>query len=265
MLYAALTFWLLVIMFSAWGVHHIWAGLIKPRSVNFILLPGTLVAQLGHVMGLLVTGNSVKNTQLMGDDEKGDPKSATPDRVRLPVVGPIIVGLLPLVACAVCLWFAARYWGWSVIQGLNAEGVRGGLARELPTSLPAFWEFLRGAISLMERMLDGVLRSNLFNWSTILFLYLAICLTVRMAPFEGNRRGAIGAVLLAGLVIGVLGSLIPSVQETLAASGPSWLILSFAVAALLFMLMISLMATGVVGLVRILAGKQEAGSAARKG
>jgi hypothetical protein len=37
------------------------------------------------------------------------------------------------------------------------------------------------------------------------------------------------------------------------------------VAALLFMLMISLMATGVVGLVRILAGKQEAGSAARKG
>jgi hypothetical protein len=256
MLYAALTFWLLVIMFAAWGVHHIWSGLIKPRTVNFTLLPGTLAAQLGHVMGLLVTGNSVKNTQLMGDDEKGDPKSATPDRVRLPVAGPIIIGLLPLVACAVCLWFAARYWGWSVIQGLNAEEVRGGLARTLPTSVPAFWDFLRGAITLMERMLDGVLRSDLPNWSTILFLYLAICLTVRMAPFEGNRRGAIGAVLLSGLVIGLLGSLIPAVRETLAASGPSWLILSFAVAALLFLLLISLLAAGVVGIVRILAGKQ---------
>ena len=53
MLYAALTFWLLVVMFSAWGVHRLWSGLIKPRAVNFVLLPGTLVAQLGHVLGLL--------------------------------------------------------------------------------------------------------------------------------------------------------------------------------------------------------------------
>ena len=74
MLYAALTLWLLVIVFCAWGVHRIWSGLVKPRVVNTILLPGTLVAQLGHVLGLLVTGNPVRNTALMGDDEKGDPK-----------------------------------------------------------------------------------------------------------------------------------------------------------------------------------------------
>ena len=84
-LYAALTLWLLVIMFSAWGVHRLWSALIKPRVVNSVLLPGTLVAQLGHVLGLLLSGNSVKNTALMDDGEEGDPKSDTPDEQRLPI------------------------------------------------------------------------------------------------------------------------------------------------------------------------------------
>ncbi|MBN1513099.1 MAG: hypothetical protein JXB13_13880, partial [Phycisphaerae bacterium] len=72
MLYVAMTFWLLVIVFLAWGVHQIWSGMVKPRTVNSILLPGTLVAQLGHVLGLLVTGATVSNTTLYKDDESGE-------------------------------------------------------------------------------------------------------------------------------------------------------------------------------------------------
>ena len=60
MLYAALTFWLLVVVFTAWGVHHIWSGLLKPRTVNLLLLPGTLVAQIGYVMGVLVSGGTLR-------------------------------------------------------------------------------------------------------------------------------------------------------------------------------------------------------------
>ena len=58
MIYFAVTFWLLVAVLTAWGVHQLWSGMLKPRTVNSILLPGTLVAQLGHVLGLLVTGLS---------------------------------------------------------------------------------------------------------------------------------------------------------------------------------------------------------------
>jgi hypothetical protein len=249
MLYAALTFWLLVIMFSAWGVHQIWSGLIKPRVVNFVLLPGTLVAQLGHVFGLLVTGNPVRNAQLMGDDDKGDPKAETPEKQRLPVIGPVIVGLLPLTACAVCLGVAARYWGWNVLAGLRtAEFTH--VSQSLPKSLPLFWDLLRACISLMERVLQGILDSDLPSWSALLFVYLAISLTVRMAPFEGNRRGTLGAIVLAGLVIGLLGSLVPAVRDALLE--PSWLILSFAVGMLLFLLVASLLVAGAVRLVRIL-------------
>ena len=44
-LYAALTFWLLTVVLIAWGVHRLWCGMARPRVVNAVLLPGTLVAQ----------------------------------------------------------------------------------------------------------------------------------------------------------------------------------------------------------------------------
>jgi hypothetical protein len=71
-----------------------------------------------------------------------------------------------------------------------------------------------------------------------------------MTPFEGNRRGAIVAILLAGLVIGLLGSFVPPLERAVTSS---WEILNFAVGVLLFLLLVSLLISGVVGLVRILA------------
>jgi len=249
MLYAALTFWLLVIVFSAWGVHGLWSRLVKPRVVNTVLLPGTLVAQLGHVLGLLITGNPVRNTTLMGDDEKGAPQSDAPETQRIPVVGPIVTGLLPLVACAACLYAAARLWGGSVFEGLSRyNGIT--IPHALPTTLAGAWDLLRDSVSVMENLLIAVRQSDLTRWQTLLFLYLAVCLTVRMTPFEGNRRGAIGAILLAGLTICVLSLLSPRVPEFIASS---WPVLSFAVGTLLFLLLFSLAVSGVVGLVKTLA------------
>jgi hypothetical protein len=247
MLYAALTFWLLVIVFSAWGVHRLWSNLVKPRVVNGVLLPGTLIAQLGHVLGLFLTGNSVRNATLMGDDERGEPHAEGPERQRIPVLGPIIVGLLPLVACGVCLYVAALLWGRRVWSGAV------GVPQALPLSLSGVWDLLRDSITLVEALVDQIIASGLFDWATLLFLYLAICLTVRMAPFEGNRRGAIGAIFLAGIVIAVVDAL-PLGAGSIVLTG--WPVLSFAVAMLLFLLLFSLLVTGIVGLVRILVRRE---------
>jgi hypothetical protein len=214
-----------------------------------VLLPGTLVAQLGHVLGLLLSGNRVQNTRLMGDDEKGDPESDTPDEQRLPVVGPVLIGLLPLVACGAGLYMAAHFWGGRVLNHGTASSMQ--LSQTLPTSLGGVWALLHESVDLMKNMVDAILRSDLPNWPTVLFLYLAICLTVRMAPFEGNRRGALGAILLAAVLISVVSSLIPAAKVFVVRS--SWPILSFAVGMLLFLLLFSLLVRGVVGLIRILA------------
>ncbi|MCH7591541.1 MAG: hypothetical protein IH989_02010, partial [Planctomycetes bacterium] len=71
MLYAALTFWLLTVVLIAWGVHRLWCGMARPRVVNAVLLPGTLVAQTGRVFGLLITGASVRTASLYDLDEGG--------------------------------------------------------------------------------------------------------------------------------------------------------------------------------------------------
>lgn len=252
MLYAALTFWLFVILFTAWGVHRIWSNLVKPRTVNIVLLPGTLVAQLGRVLGLLITGNAVKNTALMGDDDKGDPKSDVPDQQRLPIVGPILIGLLPLVACACCLYISTNLWGGRILTGLSG-GSDVALTQQLPKTVGGFWELLHNGISLMQNILLAIMNSDLPNFKTVGFLYLAVCLTVRMAPFDGNRRGAIGAIALTGLLIAVAASLMPSVRELVL---QSWRVLSLAVAMLLFLLLLSLLASGVVALIRVMAGNE---------
>jgi hypothetical protein len=183
----------------------------------------------------------------MGDDEKGEPTSDTPDEQRIPVIGPVLVGLLPLVACAACLYLATVTFGRGVVA---TEGAALELPQALPLTLAGLWGLLRTSITVTENMLNAILDSDLMNWATVLFLYLAVCLTVRMTPFEGNRRGAIGAILLSGLVIGVLASLISAVETAVRSS---WSILNFAVGMLLFLLLVSLVISGVVGLIRILA------------
>ncbi len=249
MLYVTLTFWLIVSVFTAWGVHTLWSRLVKPRAVNAALLPGTLVAQLGHVLGLLVTGNAVTNTSLMSDGEKGEPQADAPETPKIPIIGSILIGLLPLVACAACLYVSAQYWGGGILPHLASEGSLS-LPQSLPTSLAGVWELLRTTVTLSEGMLAAIVAADWPNWTTILFLYLSICLTVRMMPFEGSRRGALGAILLAGGATWAAASFAPGVEGFVLGA---WTVLSYAVAMLILLLFISLAVTGAVGLVRILA------------
>ncbi|MFQ6049251.1 MAG: hypothetical protein ACE5K7_07800 [Phycisphaerae bacterium] len=246
MLHAALTFWLLVIVFCAWGVHRIWGGLLRPRTVNMLLLPGTLVAQLGYVLGVLVTGGTVNNTTIIKDDETAEPQQADNPRPRIPIIGPVAIAMLPLVACGVGLYAVWAYLGGEVMSGMAARSV----PAVLPLSLGGFWALLHELITIAEQLVDGVRSSDLWQLRTAVFIYLVICLTVRMAPFPGNLRGSLGAVVLVGVIAALASSL---TGATDAAIQRGWAVLSFAVGALLVLLMISLLIRGLVELVRVLA------------
>lgn len=247
MLYAAMTFWLLVIVLAAWGVHQLWSSLLKPRVVNTVLLPGTLVAQLGHVLGLLVTGGTVNNTTLYKDDETGAPEQTQDPKPRVPIVGPVVIGMLPILACAAAIYFVARYLGDGVVQDMNCDSV----AATLPATLSGFWELLRNLITLAEITLAAAVNSDLANWHVWLFLYLLVCLTVRMAPFPGNLRGSLGAIVVLGFLAFVVGQLAASTPENIRSG---WPVLSLSVGILLVLLIFSLLVRGGVGLFKLLAG-----------
>lgn len=245
MLYAAMTFWLLVVVLSAWGVHQLWSGMVQPRVINMILLPGTLVAQLGHVLGLLVTGATVTNTTLVKDDETGDPGTTQDAKPRIPIIGPVAIGLLPLLACAIAIFFVARHLGRSVLDGIAQQP----LAASLPTSLGGAWQLVRDEVTLVEALVNATVAAFPGGWPLWLFVYLMICLTVRMAPFPGSLRGSLGAIVLVGMLAAAIGAVSDALARQIEGG---WPVLSLTVATLLFLLLVSAVIRGSVGLVKLL-------------
>lgn len=245
--YAALTFWLLVIVFSAMGVHRLWSSLIRPKIVNSVLLPGTLVAQLGHILGLLVTGGTVNDTALVKDDDSGEPQTAPEVQTRIPLVGPIVIALLPLAGCVLAIYGVAAYFDSPIVGEISAAAS----AREivLPTSFTLFFATLRQMLNLVESLLHAIVSADLASWQTALFLYLVICLTVRMAPLTGNLKGALGAIFLFGIIAFVVGKLFHATPGLLAST---WPLITFCVAVSLLLLIVSLMIKGIVALAQTL-------------
>lgn len=247
--YASLTFWMAVIVFTALGVHKIWSSLVQPKVVNSILLPGTLVAQLGYVLGLLITGGTINNTALIKDDDSGEPQTGQDPKPRVPIVGTIVIALLPMVGCAVAIWIVSRYWGTGILAEMAPPPDK---QLGLPSNLALFFAMLHGCVDLVQSLLDVLRRSNLSDWRTVLFLYLVVCLTVRMAPLTGNIRGALGALLIFGILAFLFGQISPGTTDSLAGA---WPLITFCVAVLLFLLLLSLLLKGAVSLIRILSSQ----------
>lgn len=248
MTYAALTFWLLVTVLTAWGVHRLWSGMIQAKVLNTILLPGTLVAQLGHVLGLLVTGATVNNTTLYKDDDSGAPETTVNPQPRIPIVGPVIIGLLPLLACAIGIYFVARELGKPIMLLVRGSTV----GPHLPTTLAGAWQLLRDQITLVESLVNAIQTADFNHWRAWAFLYLLTCLTVRIAPFPGNLRGALGAIVVLGIGAAAISSL-TDVADPRVQTG--WTVLNLTVATLLLLLILSLLVRGGVGLIQLLRGE----------
>jgi len=68
------------------------------------------------VLGLLITGATVTNTTLYKDDESAAPEMTRDPKPRIPLVGPLVIGMLPLLACALTIVVVSRYLGasWSL-------------------------------------------------------------------------------------------------------------------------------------------------------
>jgi len=214
-----------------------------------VLLHGTLVAQLGYILGLLVTGGTVNNTALIKDDDSGEPQTGKEEKTRVPIIGTVIVALLPMIGCAISIYWVSRIFGSDILEGMQQISVH---HLVLPTSLPLLFVMLREVIGLVEHLVTVIFSSNLTDWRTLLFLYLVICLTVRMAPLTGNLRGSLGAIFLAGTIAFLIGQITKSDVGPLSSA---WPLITFSVATLLFLLVISLIVQGTVVLIKTLFGE----------
>ncbi|MCA9254247.1 MAG: hypothetical protein KDA33_01360 [Phycisphaerales bacterium] len=246
MLFLSASIWVLMIVVLAWAVDYQWSRMIKPRYVNIALLPGTLVATLGRIVGLLITGAKVNNTALMGDDERGAPLTDAGFEPKIPVFGPVLIGFLPLVACGTAIYLVVNHLGDPIAQKVPIEKV----AAETPASLGAFWSQSRSLIDLAEGTCDAIRTADFDRWQTWAFAYLLMCLAVRSAPFPGNVKGHFAAILATGGAVWLAGTLSPAPGKLIE---QSWPVLGVTLGWLLLLLIISLIARGVFEIVRGLA------------
>lgn len=246
MIYAATSVWLTLIVFMAWSVQNLWQGVVKARTINGILLPGTLIAQLGHVIGLLITGATVNNTALVGDNDRGEPSTQPGFKPKIPFVGPILVALLPIVALGGAIFLLIVRLGRPLLEQMPPDA----LAMELPRTLTAFWDQLRALITLAQVTLEAVGAMHTNWWATGLFTYLMICFTVRMAPVPGNVRGHVGAIAALGCSAALAATLSPQPLQII---HDAWPILSLTMGWLLLLMLASLTARGIVETVLMIA------------
>ncbi len=245
MIYTMSSFWLAIIVLLAWGIHHVWCGIAQPRAVNAVLLPGTLVAQLGRIVGLLITGATVNKAALMKDDDTGEPATAPDTRPKIPVIGPVVVALLPMLALGGVIYLAIMKLGLPVV----AKMPQGHVSPAWPETLAAFWDQLRGLITLAEGTLAAVRTAEAVHWRIALFVYLMICLTIRMAPLPGNVRGHLGAVVVLGIGCWLAGTLSDGMPEVI---NRAWPLVSLTVGWLLLLMMITLAVRGVLSGARMI-------------
>ncbi len=245
MIYAAASVWLTIVVLLAWGVHGAWSGILKPKTVNGVLLPGTLVAQLGFIVGLLITGGTINNASLMKDDERGSSGPEARPQPKIPVIGPVIVAVLPMAALGIMLYLLVTRLGMPILEQMPKDQI----ATELPPALSAFWDQLRALITLAEGTLNALRTTDAVPWRLALFVYLMVCFTVRMAPLPGNICGHAGAIVVLGVVAWLTGTVTTGLPEAILSL---WPILSLVVGWLLLLLMISLLVRGIVSSFQIM-------------
>lgn len=270
MIYATFFIYLLGIFFMAVGVYRLWADIVRPKWVNWALLPGTVVSEMAYIFGCLITGGEIRRAKLMdagaaptgrrkaaaGDDAEAEPTTEAAPRLRH--VGPVIAAFITLLACGAGIIIVHALLGEPVIGqfavGPDALLTAAELPKRLPTSTGEFWDQLIRQIRLLRRMAGTWLELDWLNWRVPLFVYLATCLSIRLAPVRRSLRATMAAVVVLAGIIALLGA---AWNRFGGLMDDIWPLVTYVWSALLFLLAVSLIVRGAVGLVRALLEKQK--------
>jgi len=261
LIYLAFTLWLLLTLLIAAGVHRLWTRLCRPAWVSWALLPGTLVSEMAYIFGCLITGGEIRHARIMpghsdGRTKRSGDEPTTEAKARLKFVGPVIASLVSIVACMGAILVAYSLLGKPVISEFVGLLPAATLPKELPGGAGEFWDQLQGQVNLLRRMTETLGGLDWTNWRVGLFIYFGLCFSVRLAPIRKPARPTIAAVAVIALVVALaaavserFGSLVQNV----------WPLLTYVWTSLLFVLLMTLIATGIAMLVRALMHKGPAG------
>ncbi len=257
--YAAFTLWLFLILFAGIAVYHLWTKLIASSWVHWILLPGTVVSEMAYIFACMITGGEIRRARLVPEKQAqrgaaAEPSAETTSGIRY--VGPVIAALVAIVACGAAILAVHALLGGPVIKtflfGRANLLPAAGLPKSLPTDWNGLWAQVSAHVGLLKRMCETWAEVDWLNWRVPLFVYLSLCLAIRLTPVRRATRPTLAAVVAIAAVIALIGLLWPRLSGLM---DKIWPLLTYVWAMLLFLLVMTLLLQGLVALARVLAGK----------
>ncbi|MCD6303334.1 MAG: hypothetical protein J7M21_00035, partial [Planctomycetes bacterium] len=211
-----------------------------------------------YIFGCLITGGEVRRARLMPSGEGG--RSAEPAAEAAPrwkVAGPIVAALLAIIACGAAIGLADRLLGEPVMGRFDfAQRLAYPSARAQAGGLwGLLWLRLDDQLRLLRGMCETLARLDWLDWRVPVFVYLSICLSVRLAPVQRQLRATLAAASILAVAIVVVGAASSRFDEILAFVKP---ILTYVWGLLLLLLVVSLLVRGAVALLGVLRGRDTA-------
>ncbi len=245
MIYLAFAIWMMLILLAGMMLYRFWTRLLGHRLVDWLLLPGTGVSELAYANGLLLTGRPAAGGII---SRAGN--SYAPGQVPTGKYAWAISAIASLVAlaggCAVMV-LVAESFGRDILFHFFLPW-----SESLPTELPGGLEVLSQQGKLIALLTKALWQQDWLDWRTGAFVYLSICLAVRLGVVRHDWRVALASEAgLLGLLAG-LGALGVDVQ------GPmedAWPLLSYIWTLLLSLLALTLLLRGIIDAVHIIRSK----------
>ncbi len=249
-IYLALTFWLMVALLEAFAIFKLFEGLVRPRWINLVLLPGMVVAELAYFLAGLLTGASVREAKLVSDEAVGQPAQQPANGI--PILSPLLMALLPILSGLALIVTLYKCFDARLVDEFGGVWSRASdqLTQQLGWSLGAWFAIARDMLSLAERLVNAL--PVVRHWQAALFLYLTLSLAVRIVPLRGNLRSAMASIILIGGIAALVSLAAPRMTAWVRGE---WTLLAYVIALLTLTLIIALLVRGLVGLVATVIGR----------
>ncbi|MCC6573592.1 MAG: M50 family metallopeptidase [Planctomycetes bacterium] len=179
-----------LLMAACYGLREFWVRALPGKVVAYLAAPGVALHELSHALACLLTGAKVHSITLFRADGSGEVKHS-PSKLRY--VGDVIIALAPLAGATLALW------GLGVLleTPLNFYSVR---AKEVT---PDQIVFVAQLLSIVVDDIGLAFSSAVWSdWRTYVFLYLAFCITLAMAPSRQDLKNCtVGLLIVCGIAL----------------------------------------------------------------
>ncbi len=239
MIYFALAFELIAIVFLSYGVEKLWTKYVNARISQFILFPGMVIHVLSHALLCILTGATIKNLNIfkLGKNEILFVKP------KIGFIGTFFIAAAPIFGCGLIILILLAIFGGIGVENLPLTNTTGiythviDLLQIMHTNLTLFWRQIAAQ-----------------NISSIIFLSLAVILSISMSPNIGELKYLVIGFIVCGAIPFSLKLIDFDVYNYALCKiiiNKLWLIITLLISVLTAVLCITIILTGVIAGLRL--------------